>query len=104
MELGVPKGRSHAPAPCSATPAGGQVGADPDAISDVQNERQARALAPDGTVKRREDLDPVEQAMHYLVVKFEKLNPNEKHDFIDYIRKLLGEMESRLKKETSPGK
>ena len=72
-------------------------------IPSVQNERQARALAPHGA-KRPQNLDPIERAMQYLVVKFEKLTPEGKRQFIDGIRGLLDEMESLLKKETSPGK
>jgi len=60
-------------------------------------------LAPHGA-KRPQNLDPIERAMQYLVVKFEKLTPEGKRQFIDGIRGLLDEMESLLKKETSPGK
>ena len=70
-------------------------------IPGVRNERQARALAPDGTAKPHQDRDSVGQAMQYLVLKFEKLPPDEKREFIDYIRQLLDEMEACLKRGTS---
>lgn len=70
-------------------------------ISGVRNERQARALAPDGTAKPHQYHDMVDKAMQYLGAKFERLTPEEKRKFIDAIRGLLDEMEACLERGTS---
>ena len=75
-----------------------------DSAAGAQNERQARALAADGRAKPRQKPDLIGQAMQYLVVKFERLTPEEKREFIDYMRQLLDEMEALLEKQTSPAK
>jgi hypothetical protein len=65
-------------------------------ITGVANERTAQALARDGTVRRQCDRDPVEEAMRYLGMKFKKLTLVEKRDLIQYVRKLMDELEALL--------
>jgi hypothetical protein len=67
------------------------------------NERQARLRDAEGKLRKDAQVDLIQQAMSRLGRTFERLPRPERREFIQYIRKLLNEMEQQLDQEDKNG-